>query len=256
MKNLFLTAIAFTSIFTCGVSAQKKELSLEQRPIYKVHKATSKIKIDGKLKDVAWFDAETRTFDHFYLTSNDSEKQKTNFRMLWDKDYIYIHYDLQDKFINAAETKRDGAPYLDDCTEIFLTPAPSAENIHYCFEINVNKAINDLVFVNNFNGGNAVVRQYNPDFKLGVDVKGTINDNTDIDKGWSMELAIPHAAFAGSTSKSPIAIGSKWAFLALRQIRDNNNIGKRVMSTIFPVDNIKEKDVHQPEMFGLLEFVD
>lgn len=256
MKKHFTIIVLFTLVIN-AIYAQKFELSPKDRPLYKVHKADSKITVDGKLNDKAWKKAEARDYNFFYLTNGKKEEQKTTFRMLWDEKNIYIHYDLEDKYINSAETKRDGAPYLDDCTEIFLIPAPNGENIHYCFEINVNKAINDLIFVNNFYGGKkAAIKAYNPEFELEVTVDGTINDNTDIDKGWTMELAIPHAAFNGTTNQFPIKKGSQWAFLALRQIRDDNNIGRRVISTIFPVDNIKEKDVHQPDMFGLMEFVD
>ncbi|MDO6739172.1 carbohydrate-binding family 9-like protein [Wenyingzhuangia sp. 2_MG-2023] len=253
-RYLLLPIIVF---FVSCTSSHKSKLSLKERPLYKVHKANSELVIDGKLDDTAWEKAEARTFDYYYLTDKEEEKQKTTFRMLWDEKYLYVHYDLNDKFINAAETKRDGAPYLDDCAELFLIPAPNGENIHYCFEINPNKAINDLVFVNDFyQGQNVAIRAFNPDFKLEVAINGTLNNNSDIDKGWSLEMAIPHETFNAVSNEFPIKKGSQWAFLALKQIRDDENIGRRVMSTLFPVENVKEKDVHQPSMFGLLEFVD
>ncbi|NIJ45198.1 hypothetical protein FHR24_001637 [Wenyingzhuangia heitensis] len=253
--------ISFLIVSTIAISCKTKpsytsNLSLKDRPVYKVHKATSKITVDGKLDDEAWKQATATNFDYFYLTNGKEEEQKTTFRMLWDEENIYVHYDLEDKFINAKETKRDGAPYLDDCIELFLTPAPNGENIHYCFEINPYKAVNDLVFVNNFHQGkNAAIRTFNPDIELEVTIKGTLNNNNDIDEGWTLEMAIPHSIFNNVSTQYPVALGSQWAFLALKQIRDDNNVGRRVVSTIFPVDNIKEKDVHQPEMFGLLEFV-
>ncbi len=254
MKKL-LYILIITAFLISSCKPTKKKLSLEERPLYKTHKATSKIIIDGKL-DKVWEQAELRTFDYFYLTEKKEDKQKTTFRMLWDDENIYLFYQAKDQFINAAETKRDGAPYLDDCAEVFFIPAPEVENIHYCFEMNVNKAKNDLVWVNNFQRNNSIViKEYNPEFKVEVKINGSLNNNTDIDKGWTMEVAIPHKAFRGATKFHPIKQGNKWAFLALRQYRDVSEIGKRSMTTLFPIYHI-EKDVHQPEMFGLMEFVD
>lgn len=254
--KLNLTLIAFITTTLFFVNAQNKKLDLSERPLYQNHKANTSINVDGVMNEGAWKEAEVRTFNNFYFTKNKEEEQKTTFRMLWDEKNIYLFYESNDKFINAAETKRDGAPYLDDCAEVFFIPAPEVENLHYCFEVNVNKAKNDLVWVNNFQGNNnAIIKQYNPEFKVEVKINGTLNNNTDIDKGWTMEMAIPHDAFKGSTNLHPIQLGNKWAFIALRQYRDINKIGRRCMTTLFPVYHI-EKDVHQPEMFGLMEFVD
>ncbi|MGY5353128.1 carbohydrate-binding family 9-like protein [Wenyingzhuangia sp. IMCC45533] len=251
--NIILFALLATITVTNG---QTKKLDISERPLYKNHKANSAILVDGKLDDTAWGEAEVRTFEYFYLTQNKKEEQKTTFRMLWDDQNIYLFYESDDKYVNAAETKRDGAPYLDDCAEVFFIPAPQVENIHYCFEVNVNEAKNDLVWVNNFErNNNAVIKQYNPEFKVAVKINGTLNNNTDVDKGWSMEMAIPHDAFKGATNLHPIQLGNKWAFIALRQFRDVDEIGRRAMTTLFPVYHI-EKDVHQPEMFGLMEFVE
>lgn len=253
MKKYLLVVLVIT-LTAC--TQHKSKLSLEERPVYSVHKASSKIKVDGVL-DKEWEKAEVRTFDYYYLTEKEEEKQATYFRMLWDDEYIYVFYDLKDKFINAKDTLRDNDPYLDDCAELFLIPAPNGENIHYCFEINPNKAVNDLVYVNDFyEGKNAAIRAFNPDFDMAVKINGTLNINTDIDEGWTLELAIPKETFRAVAGQFPVAKGSQWAFLALKQMRDDTNRGRRMMSTLFPVDNIKEKDVHQPSMFGLLEFVD
>ena len=45
-------------------------------------------------------------------------------------------------------------------------------------------------------------------------------------------------------------------FLALRQDRNTIEGDNRSITTIFPVENIEIKDVHQPDMFGLLELVE
>lgn len=257
VKKYLVLTLSILLVGTSCIKAQNNGLSLNERPLFKVHKTSSKIKIDGKMNEKDWLSSEARTFDYVYLNEKPTDIQKTTYRMLWDDSTVYLFFECDDNFLNAREKKRDGMPFFDDCAELFLIPAPQAANVHICFEVNLYKAANDIVYVNNFENDNGLpFKQYNPTYKVGVKTYGTINNNSDVDKGWSMEFAIPIEAFKGADRYFPIKNGTKWAFLALRQDRNEAEGERRVISTIFPVDNVETKDVHQPSMFGLLEFVD
>lgn len=235
---------------------QDYKLSLEERPIYSAKKTNTKITVDGKMNESCWKKAETRSLDYYYLAEQPNDKQKTTYRMLWDEETLYLFYESEDKYLTSSEKNRDGLPFLDDCAEFFVIPVPNSVGMHFCFEINLYEAKNDIVYINDFyNGNNTVVKAYNPDYQVKVTTDGTINDNSDIDTGWTMEIAIPLEAFRGSTHLYPIKNGTQWAFMALRQERNELKIGRRVTSTIFPIYDIS-KDSHQPNMFGLVEFVD
>ena len=88
-----------------------------------------------------------------------------------------------------------------------------------------------------------------------VTYNGTLNDNSDIDLGWTMEIAIPMANFGKLGDVVPAESGNRWAFLAVRQDRNDNEGTRRSTSTIFPIYDLS-KNVHQPNRFGLLEFVE
>jgi len=233
----------------------EKKLSLGDQAVFKVAKTNKPITIDGKMNENSWKNTEARSFDYFYRIEQQGDKQKTTFRMLWDGENLYVFFDCEDQFITAREKNRDGQPYLDDCAEIFLIPVPDSLNMHFGFEINLNKALNDFIWLNNFyHGKSGMVKSYNPEFKVEVSINGTVNDNTDIDKGWTMEMAIPLTIFKGVDTFSPVKSGNKWAFLAARQDRNDESGDRRSTSTIFPIYDIG-KSVHQPNRFGLLEFV-
>ena len=173
-----------------------------------------------------------------------------------DDKNLYAFFKCEDKYITAHETERDGKPYFDDCAEVFLIPAPDSLDMHFCFELNLYKAANDLLFFNNFrNGKNGVVKAYNPDFEVEVTIDGTVNDNSDIDRGWTMEFALPLSIFSNLETFYPVKAGTQWAFLAIRQERNDATGNRRSTSTLFPIYDIS-KSVHQPEHFGLLEFVE
>ncbi|MGC9332482.1 MAG: carbohydrate-binding family 9-like protein [Bacteroidales bacterium] len=234
----------------------EKKLSLGEHEIFKIAKAKHTILIDGKLQEKDWQNTEVRTLDYFYRIEQPQDEQQTKFRMLWDENNLYVFFECEDAYITAREKNRDGKPYLDDCAEIFLIPAPDSLNMHYGFEVNLHKASNDFIWLNNFyQGKSGMIKSYNPDFKVEVSVDGTVNNNSDIDKGWTMEMAIPLKHFKGVDNFFPVKNGSKWAFLAARQDRNDAIGDRRSTSTLFPIYNI-EKSVHQPNRFGILQFVD
>lgn len=257
-SNVALKIIGF--FFAIVVSsqvavAQKHKLVLGEQPVFKVKKAKHPIKIDGKMNEADWKSAKARSFKNFYLVEKPTDKQQTKFRMLWDEDNLYVFFQCKDKYITAREKTRDGAPYFDDCAEIFIIPVPDSAKMHIGFELNLYKTANDFVYINDYyKGEGTAVKAFNPDYEVEVHVNGTINDNSDIDKGWTMELAIPRKVFQKIDQYFPMQEGSKWAFLAVRQDRNDIEGERRTTSTIFPIYDI-EKNVHQPNRFGLMEFV-
>lgn len=244
-------------VFTSMVFSQNdKKLSLGEQPIFKVSKTTQAITIDGKMNEEIWAHTEARTFDNFYRIDKPDDQQRTTFRMLWDEKNLYLFYKMEDKFLTARETKRDGEPYLDDCAEIFFITVPDSLDTHFGYEFNLYKASNDFVYFNDFyQGEHGILKTFNPEFEVEVTYDGTVNDNSDIDKGWMMEIAIPISNFDGLGKFVPVEVGNKWAFLAIRQDRNDAEGNRRSTSTIFPIYDIS-KNVHQANRFGLMEFVE
>ncbi len=249
-------SIFFLTACSCLFAQQEKKLSFGEQEVFKVARTNTPMVIDGKLNEEAWQKTESRSLNYFYRVEKPTDQQNTVFRMLWDEENLYVFFACEDQYITARERKRDGRPYLDDCAEIFLIPVPDSLNVHYGFELNLYKASNDFIYLNNFyQGRNAAVRSYNPDFEVEVTVDGTVNDNTDLDKGWNMEMALPLTLFKGMDRFSPVKEGNQWGFLAIRQERNDAEGNRRITSTIFPIYDI-DKDVHQPNRFGLMEFVE
>ncbi|AWG22136.1 hypothetical protein FFWV33_11750 [Flavobacterium faecale] len=233
----------------------EKKLVLGEQPIFKVSNTSEAITIDGKMDEEIWSKTESRTFDYIYKVEKPTDKQKTTFRMLWDKENLYLFYDFEDKYLTARETKRDGKPFLDDCGEIFIIPVPDSLNTHFGIELNINKAANDFIYFNNYyQEKQLALKTFNPDYETAVNYNGTVNNNTDIDKGWQLEIKIPLATFGFLGEIVPVQKGNKWAFLAIRQDRNEVEGERRITSTLFPIYDIS-KDVHQPNRFGLMEFV-
>ncbi len=252
-----MSLLPMTFLFFLSANAQSgKKLSLGEHTLFSTSKCDKNIVIDGKMDDDDWKKTEARTLDYFYRVEKPDDEQQTTFRMLWNEKYVYVFFELEDKYLTAREIKRDGEPYLDDCAEIFFITAPDSLDTHFGYELNLNKASNDFIYFNDYYKGQDVVyKSFNPDFDVEVTYDGSINDNTDIDVGWTMEIAIPISNFGELGTVAPVKVGSQWAFLAIRQDRNETTGNRRSTSTIFPIYDIS-KNVHQANRFGLVEFID
>lgn len=250
-----VTTVLILLLTASSIFAQEKKLVIGEQPIFKVKRANQSILIDGKMDEAIWSKTEARPLKYFYRAEKSNDKQKMVFRMLWDNQNLYVFFEAEDKYITARETQRDGQPYFDDCAELFLIPVPDSLDTHIGFELNLYKAVNDFVFFNDYIPGKSIaMKSFNPEFDVEVTVNGTINDNSDTDKGWTMEMAIPLRNFGGLENLVPVQAGNRWAFLAVRQDRNDAEGNRRSTATIFPIYEI-EKNVHQANRFGLMEFV-
>jgi hypothetical protein len=251
--NLKTVATLLALIFSGSslFSQTEKQLVIGEQPIYKVARAKGPIVADGKMDEPTWKDAEVRSFGFFFRSDKPADKQKSKFRMLWDDTNLYLFYEFEDTSLTARETGYDGRPYLDDCAEFFCLPVPDSLYMHFGFEVNITKARYDYIVLWQFyNKRTVFIPDYNPEYEVGVTYDGTINNDKDKDKGWTMEFIIPIKVFRGFPRP---AVGAKWAFQAVRQDRNLVDDRFRSTSTLFPTYDVK-LDVHPPYRFGLMEF--
>ncbi|MFY0626765.1 MAG: carbohydrate-binding family 9-like protein [Reichenbachiella sp.] len=247
------------SLMVCSLLSCKESdnrLSLGEQPVYQVMKSIDPMFVDGKMDEPIWAKAEVRSLDNFYRVEMPSDKQPSSIRMVWDDENLYVFYQIQDKYLTARETKPDGQPYNDDCVEFFIIPAPDSLDSHIGFEVNLFKATNDFIYFNNYyQKRNYVFKAFDPDHEVEVTYEGTINDNSDLDQGWTLELAIPFSTFRDLPGTLKNIEGSKWAIQAVRQDRNDAEGDRRSSATLFPVYDIK-KSVHQANRFGLMKFIE
>lgn len=138
---------------------------------------------------------------------------KTNMKMLWDEEFFYFFAKMEEPHIWAKLTERDAVIYQDDDFEIFIDPDGDAHN-YYEFEINALNTIWDLFMMWPYR------HQVSPNylFNWNVDkvqhaihVNGTLNDPSDTDKYWTVEIAIPWSALKEMAPKAqPPKINDQW----------------------------------------------
>jgi hypothetical protein len=91
-------------------------------------------------------------------------------------------------------------------------------------------------------------------------VNGTLNDPRDRDRGWSVEMAFPWAAFASRASVKSPAAGDQWRVNFSRvEWRTTIEGGKYVKAPHLPEDNWVWSpqgliNMHVPDRWGYVEF--
>jgi hypothetical protein len=101
---------------------------------------------------------------------------------------------------------------------------------HFGYELNLYKASNDF-----YAGKDLAFKGFATNFEVEVTYQGPVNGNRDIDVKWTMELAIPLANFVKLGQVVPVIAGNRWAFLAVRQDRNDGTGSRRWTSAIFPI---------------------
>lgn len=196
--------VAFTT--ACQTNSQQKKtgdlLQFSETPhiipkFYICHPVSSPIVIDGKLDDAAW---KTIPFsDSFVDITGDASKKPfydTKVKITWDDTYLYIAAEMEEEHIWGNLTQRDSIIYHDNDFEVFIDPDGDTHR-YYELEINALNTIFDLLLFYPYRdadipAGQPYLKEWNiSGLKHAVHHNGTLNQASDIDKSWSVELAIP-----------------------------------------------------------------
>jgi hypothetical protein len=193
--------------------------NVDEIPHYTSYKINDNIKIDGKLDELEWQKAP-RSSRFRDLISGESTIHDTRVAVLWDDDYLYVGYWIEEPNLQATLTERDAPIYKNNDVELFI----AGEDAYYEFEINAFGTIYEVFFiweeayvkkgfssmeifdlkqpgVRPFHGvgyknhpRGQRIGYWNWDFtglRSAVFLDGTINNDKDRDRGWTVELALP-----------------------------------------------------------------
>ncbi len=163
------------------------------RPLaYPCFRASSPPVIDGKLDDDAWRNAPwTADFVDIEGDLKPRPRFRTRAKMLWDDTYFYVAADMEEPHLWGTLTERDAVIFYDNDFEVFIDPDGDTHN-YYELELNALNTVWDLLLTRPYrDGGHAVDSWDIAGLKTAVDLRGTLNDPSDIDEGWSVEIAMP-----------------------------------------------------------------
>ncbi|WP_446742698.1 carbohydrate-binding family 9-like protein [Silvibacterium acidisoli] len=178
---------------------------------YDCHRTSRPIHIDGKLDDAAWQKAQwTTDFVDIEGDKQPRPKYRTRVKMLWDDHYLYIAAELEEPDVKATLTQHDSVIFHDNDFEVFVKPLPSTES-YYEFEINALNTGWDLFLPKPYSENGKPDNSWDIEgLKTAISVQGTLNNSSDRDRGWTVEIAYPLDAFASRQTVPHPQPGTVW----------------------------------------------
>lgn len=180
-------------------------------------------RIDGHLDEAVW-QAAPKSPRFVDMVTGEPAFLDTRAAALWDNDCLYIAFWIDEPNVRADLTERDSPVYLENDVEVFI----DGDDCYYEFQINARGTIYEVLYIwqeaykkgSRFNreefdlmtrqvdvlGGFQDTLRRNrhprgrrwafldwdfPGLKAAVEVEGTLNDSSDIDRGWTVEAAFP-----------------------------------------------------------------
>jgi|GEM_PF-86056 len=212
-----------------------------------INRPDSPIRVDGRLDEAAWRNAETfGDFSFPWWTSG--KQEQTAARMLWDDEFLYVAFQCDDAHVFAEQTEHDSRVYLDDCVELFTAPDSRRPNDYFNIEMNVKGAILDRHHPDG-PGAPEVPNWNSQGIQIATTVNGTLNDDSDTDRGWILEAAIPFANFEHVTGRAHPQDGDVW-HLNLNRLGGQTNPQHSQWSP----GETEKPAFHRPEFFGRVAF--
>ncbi len=238
---------------------------------YVCYQVKNEIKIDGVISDPEWSTIPW-TSDFVDIKGKLEAKPflNTKAKMAWDNNYFYFAADIIEPHIWATLTERDAIMFQDDDFEIFIDPDGDGHN-YFEFEMNAFNAIWDLLMLYPYridDGRNYVMNWDIRGIKTAVHLDGTINDPSDTDRGWSVEVAIPWKTFDDfKRDGGKPSIGDQWRVDfsrvdwtmkiidgAYEKVKGKN--GKPLPENNWVWSPIGYVNMHKPEVWGYVQFTD
>ncbi|TMM53893.1 hypothetical protein FEE95_18525 [Maribacter algarum] len=194
---------------------------------YRAQKVCEQITIDGNIEKPVWRNA-TWSKRFVDMVTGDLGMYNTQSAILWNDTHLYFAFNAEEPFLEAKLTERDSIIFLENDLEIFIDGGDcyyelevNAANTIYevffiwkdayqkggkfdtpQFDVHQRDAYTfggdyDRTGASFWKGTNPRgIRWAFTDFDMegletAVKLDGTLNDHSDVDKGWSLEIAIP-----------------------------------------------------------------
>lgn len=235
---------------------------------YVCYRTAAPLMLDGKLDDAAWQHAAwTEDFVDIEGEPKPKPRYRTRAKMLWDEKYFYVAAELEEPHVWATLTKRDTIIFYDNDFEVFIDPDGDTHR-YYELEVNAFATEWDLFLVKPYRDGGPALHSWDiQGLQTSTHIDGTINHASDVDQGWSLEIAMPWEVLKEcSPNGAPPKEGQQWRVNFSRvewhtEVIDGQYVKVKNAQTgkPLPEDNWVWSpqgliNMHYPERWGFVQF--
>lgn len=254
----------------------------QQSASYACHRiAERSLVVDGNLDKETWQSANhTPRFSQ--ADSGTVTLFDTRAALLWDDANLYIAFWLEEPDVSCTREDRTGLVWQENTVEVSI----AGSGAYYNLSVNAMKGTSELFFVwkdSYERGGRYDVPEFDlavqrpmvfggdaephdergmrwgfldwrfPGLQTGVLVAGTLNQRTDVDDGWTVELALPWEGLQRlADDPLPPRIGDTWRVaLARNQVIDQRRTRSTAVWAWQPTEETEHAPypMHRPDSF-------
>ncbi len=265
-----------------------KEWTEKEIVRYVCHRTRTRVPMDGRLDAAPWRKAP-RSPRFVDLITGRPGFFDTRAAALWDDEALYVGFWVEEPFVTARVTERDATVFRENDVEVFIDGGDS----YYEFEINARNTVYEVFFIwqdayerrfrtpefdvlarraHTFGGNHdrdpetfwrgthprglrwAFLDWDFPGLRTAVRVDGTLNDDSDVDRGWTAEIAFPWAGMTHLANGRPLPPkdGDEWRIFFGRY--EKLPVGDTVAGPAWSWGRIGDPDNHLPERFTRVTF--
>ncbi|MFC5412386.1 carbohydrate-binding family 9-like protein [Larkinella bovis] len=259
-------------------------------PDYIAQRISQALEINGDLTKLAW---QTATWSHRFvdMVTATPGLYDTRAAMLWNDTHFYVAFRAEESFLEAHHTQRDAIIFQENDLELLIDGGDcyyelevNARNTIYevffiwrdayqkggRFDVPLFDLYQPqvLTFAGNFDrtdetfwygthprGVRWAFLNYDlPGLQTAVQLDGTLNDHTDIDRGWSLEISIPWQSLSwlANGRSLPPQKGDIWRMFLGRFQKLPVSGGVAHQAMVLTPHGVL--DTHQPERWSEIVF--
>ena len=253
----FFILIVLQSCFSLSLGAQ----SIAPRS-YTAYKLDESLTIDGLAEEKAWQLAPWSA-DFTDIKGESIPNYKTQLKMLWDAQHLYVYARMEEPHIWGTLKQRDTVIFYNNDFEMFIDPDGDTHN-YMELEINALNTVWDLFLSKPYRENGKILDHWDiKGLKSAVAYQGTLNDPSDIDTAWTLEIAIPWEVLREGGGPLPennfwrINFSRvQWQFdlLENRYQRQKDTSGQYVSESNWVWSPQGVINMHEPEHWGYVYF--
>lgn len=265
MKPFFSLPLEWKACLVLLPGLQIAQITAQGTPKqYCAHKVTEEIHIDGRADESGWA-AVPWSDDFVDIEDAGKPEYRTRMKMVWDDTYLYCLAQLEEKDIWATLKQRDTVIFYNNDFEIFLDPDGDTHN-YYELEVNALNTVWDLFLTKPYRNKGKVLDSWDiQGIKSAVHIEGTLNDASDADTGWGIEIAIPWAVLTEAADSGAVPENNFWRLNFSRVNWDFENTDGRYSRAMDPTGKFLPEhnwvwspqqviNMHEPERWGYVYF--
>src|SRR5437763_9438127 len=173
-------------------TAEFKDLPAPKRVV--LPKLRGELTIDGELKEKVW--AKAARLEPFFRNDGAGpERERTEVKLWYDDQALYLGWTCKDVDIQATFTNRDSKFWEEEVVEFFVTPG----ELGRYFELQWNPlgGVFDAIITNHLDQ-HGISTNFQGDWSYtangmqsAVKLRGTPNNSNDKDDSWQVEVRLP-----------------------------------------------------------------